>query len=361
MSLVIEARIQTNHSEGYSLTWDFKEGNIGVYGPTGAGKSTLLKHLAGLGHPRAERNSRITVNGKLLTTGPSHNPCVYVSQHPSLVPSLTVTQNLQMVRRHSLWSSRIAWDDVIQLCKLAPLLGKTPAMLSGGELQLVSFARALLSGKPVILLDEPFSALDFASRQYCLRLLMLLRAKYAIHFVFVSHNLQDITLCCGQILAIEDQHIVQFGIIEKVLHDIQQQSAEGYFSRLVLKPGTKAHLWHLEGHPSTLIQAHTLPSTEGETALIALLQAYNVTVHTEPHRALFTNVLSCKLLRVHHEADSTVTLHLLHSKQRLLAQMSLAEFQALNLQSTTINQATSDTIAGGKRYDTPLYAHFASL
>jgi ABC-type molybdate transport system ATPase subunit len=367
MSLFIEAHIQTDHSEGYSLAWDLNKGNIGVYGANGSGKTTLLKHLAGLGHHRQDRQSRISIDGQLLQQGPTNNPCVYVSQHPSLIPSMSVVENLRLVPRHSQWSARMNWDDVINVCKLAPLLIKTPAMLSGGELQLVALARALLSGKPVILLDEPFSALDYAARQHCLRLLPKIRAQYDIHFVLVSHHLQDIALCCEQILFIEQQHIAQFGPIDKVLHDIQQHSAEGYFSRLPLRPLHKQQTWQLVSQPNTVISAHSLPSAAvNDAPSTALIPAHNVTVHSRAHRDLFTNVLPCKLTRIHHESDGTVTLHLLHHKQRLLAQMSQAEFQALNLQPQTkqVNQtvrSSAESSAPNTPYDTLLYAHFASL
>jgi len=93
---------------------------------------------------------------------------------------------------------------VVSRCKIEHLLQHAVGALSSGEKQRVLFARALLSGKRVVLLDEAFSALDSSARLYFVQQLRELQDAYAVHFVMVSHSLKELTLACQSIWILEE-------------------------------------------------------------------------------------------------------------------------------------------------------------
>lgn len=229
-------------------------GIVGVYGDSGQGKSTFLKLLAGLiQSERSEVNwlidekqeSKKTIN-KLLPAknklAPEDCPAVYQNQDVSLFEHMTVEQNLLFVQKHSVWSvsseHQINLQQVIDWCGITHLLKQRANSLSGGEKQRVGLARSLLSGKPVILLDEPFSALDWNTRVEMLALLKKLNKELHIGFVLVSHSLQELALSCECLLHFEQGKLTKGDTIEQMLQRLSLGSSEPIFSRLLLSSPT---------------------------------------------------------------------------------------------------------------------------
>jgi ABC-type Fe3+/spermidine/putrescine transport system ATPase subunit len=178
--------------DGVSL--DVRRGEFfSLLGPSGCGKTTLLRMIAGL--ERADAGT-IVIDGVDVTATPAHRrPVNLVFQHFALFPHLTVERNVTFGLRYkavprSEWRERAA--AALELVQLAGLQNRYPDQLSGGQKQRVALARTLLRSRPVLLLDEPFSALDDETRKTVRALVARLTAQQGWHTVLVSHHIDDI-------------------------------------------------------------------------------------------------------------------------------------------------------------------------
>lgn len=213
---MIEARLALDHG-AFALRAELElpaRGTSALFGPSGCGKTTLLRCLAGL-EPRA--HGRIVVNGEAWQDDtrrifrPTHErPIGCVFQEPSLFAHLDVRGNLEFgYSRAGVRNRRVAWAQAIELLGVGALLARSVARLSGGERQRVAIARALLTSPELLLLDEPLSALDQASRQEILPYLDALHRELRIPVVYVSHEMAEIAgladhlvlLAAGRVLA----------------------------------------------------------------------------------------------------------------------------------------------------------------
>jgi molybdate transport system ATP-binding protein len=190
------------------------QGITAVLGPSGCGKTTLLRCISGL----ARLPGRLTVGGTVWQdrarfAPPHRRPVGFVFQEASLLTHLSVRGNLTYGLKRSLTPAVIGFDEVVDLLGVAPLLDRSPARLSGGERQRVAIGRALLSQPRLLLMDEPLSGLDAASRGEILPYLDRLHATLSIPMLYVSHDLAEaarladrvLTMCEGRIVALDAQ------------------------------------------------------------------------------------------------------------------------------------------------------------
>ena len=184
-----------------------------VVGASGSGKSTLLRLIAGF---EAPDTGQIRLGSTLLAGGPSPVPAHrrgvgYVAQDGALFPHLTVEQNIQFgLPRSTRRSARVA--EVTALVAIGTdLLGRYPHELSGGQQQRVALARALAPEPQVVLLDEPFSALDAGLRASTRRAVIGALEQSSVTAILVTHD-QDEALSFGdQVAIIADGRITQAG------------------------------------------------------------------------------------------------------------------------------------------------------
>ncbi len=217
---------------GFRLTVRLKVGPeiMVLFGPSGAGKTTTLNAIAGLVTPDAgeiKLGDRILFRRKAgsrsLHVPARHRRVGYVFQHHALFPHLTAVQNVA----YALHAGARPWkprrDVVLALAQLsrlqmAHLAGRYPHELSGGQQQRVSIARALASHPKVLLLDEPFSALDAVVRERLQHDLSALQADLGLPVLYVTHRLED-SFALGHRLAVMNEgRIIQVGPIEDVFH-----------------------------------------------------------------------------------------------------------------------------------------------
>ncbi|MFC3123138.1 ATP-binding cassette domain-containing protein [Agaribacter flavus] len=214
---------------------DLSAGVVGLIGESAAGKSSLLKVLAGLKHTAQMRAS---FEGWTWTaTSKEAAPCVYVSNTYTLFEHLTVSENLRFIEKHSVYAHycRIPLEGLISQLHLSSLLKKMPSDLSGGETQRVLIARALLSGKPILFLDEVFSALDWRTRQYLMHLLSIWHKEYKRHFVVVSHSMQDLAFCCSSAVLMQKGTLGKQTGINSAIREYINKDYEGLFAKLAVK------------------------------------------------------------------------------------------------------------------------------
>lgn len=183
--------IQITHQlKGQLLKLDIQDTVPKIYairGPSGVGKTTVLNMIAGL---RAADNAYIKVNERVLTdTQSSVNVKIqerhlgYLFQDYQLFPNMTVFQNITFMAQPSEHITAL-----MHQLNFSYLQKQFPARLSGGEAQRVALARALSTRPDLLLLDEPFSSLDDATKEESMRLVKRLFDEWQIPIIFVTHS-----------------------------------------------------------------------------------------------------------------------------------------------------------------------------
>jgi putative spermidine/putrescine transport system ATP-binding protein len=190
---------------------------VALLGPSGSGKSTVLRLVAGLDTPDA---GRVSAGGRDLGgLPPERRGTAMVGQRPRLFPHLTVLDNVAFpltVAGRRRREARAAAVEHLDLVGLADLAGRRPATLSGGQEQRVALARALAATPAVLLLDEPFSALDPAVREQMHRLLADLRAAVSPTVLLVTHDRQEAAVVADTVAVLLDGRIAQAGPAEEL-------------------------------------------------------------------------------------------------------------------------------------------------
>ncbi|MFS2222986.1 thiamine ABC transporter ATP-binding protein ThiQ [Pantoea sp. B65] len=175
----------------FSLTMQAGE-RLAILGPSGAGKSTLLSLIAGF---LPANSGTIMLNGVDHThSAPAQRPVSMLFQENNLFPHLSVAQNIGLGLNPGLKLShqqRQTIDDIARRVGLSDYLDRLPAQLSGGQRQRAALARCLVRQQPLLLLDEPFSALDPALRKEMLLLVDEVCRERQITLLMVSHSLED--------------------------------------------------------------------------------------------------------------------------------------------------------------------------
>lgn len=173
----------------------FSSGITGIYGPSGAGKTTLLNVIAGIDHPDSGSvrvGERVLFDSaKKVDVPVSKRNVGYVFQEGRLFPHLRLEQNLKYGLKKS-QPAQISFEEVVDLLQLNRLLTAKPSQLSGGEQQRVAIGRALLSSPDILLLDEPFSALDVQLRDQILPFIYQIQKRIEIPILVVSHDLSEL-------------------------------------------------------------------------------------------------------------------------------------------------------------------------
>ena len=180
-----------------------------IVGPSGAGKSTLLSLIAGFIFPNS---GQIILNQQNVTsTLPGKRPVSMLFQNNNLFSHLTVEQNIALGIKPTLKLSRTeqtTLDDILVRIGLEGFNQRYPEQLSGGQRQRVALARCLIQHRPILLLDEPFSALDQALRFEMLALVNQVCSEFNLTLMMVSHYLDDSLNHFSRCLVIENGKII---------------------------------------------------------------------------------------------------------------------------------------------------------
>lgn len=203
------------------VTLSLERGECGVVvGPSGAGKSTLLETIVGLRKPE---KGRIVLNGREITNlPPEHRKIAFVPQDYALFPHLTARGNILLAPKLlKMPKDKLAerFEFLCELLNLRDLLNRRPRQLSGGERQRVALARALMLDPQLLLLDEPFAALDPQMRPSVRRSLRQIFRTLQTTVLIVTHDLWDAAALGDKVFVIENGRIVQSGSWEEVITD----------------------------------------------------------------------------------------------------------------------------------------------
>lgn len=195
---------------------------MAVVGPSGGGKSTLLRMIAGLNQPESGEirygdTPWFKGDAKVNLT-PQQRHLGYVPQHFGLFPNLTALENVVAALDHIPKSERIPRaKEWLERVNLHGLPDRLPANLSGGQRQRVALARALAREPSVLLLDEPFSAVDRETRERLYLELARLKEQLSIPVVMVTHDLNEALLLADNMILISQGKMLQQGIPQEVL------------------------------------------------------------------------------------------------------------------------------------------------
>lgn len=221
----LEVRQATVTRGAFSLAVDFDapmQGITVVFGPSGAGKSMLLSTLAGL-HRLAE--GRVSLNGVVLEdvaakerVSPHLRGIGLVFQDARLFPHLSVRGNLRYAERRRP-AARLApiVDEIAAQLDIADLLDRAVRNLSGGEKSRVGLARALLSAPELLLLDEPFAALDGKRRRAFLAMLRDISDRTRLPMMVVTHQIDDVAELADHVVALKDGAVIAHGSASDVM------------------------------------------------------------------------------------------------------------------------------------------------
>ena len=199
-----------------------------LIGESGSGKTTLLRLLNGLQHPTS---GEVRIHGEAIRV---QDPIAlrrrigYVQQDAGLLPHWTVEDNIGLVPFLLGWeaprrTSRV--DALLELMKLDPQRFRTryPIELSGGQRQRVAFARALAANPEIILLDEPFGALDSMTRHELQNQFLGLKQRLKQTMVMVTHDIDEALRLGDRIAVLKDGRLLQIGrpdeLIQTPAHD----------------------------------------------------------------------------------------------------------------------------------------------
>lgn len=233
-----------------------------VIGPAGSGKTTLLELVAGL---RAVEAGAVRLHGAEVSKVPPEGRSVgFVYQHAFLFPHLSVSENI----RYGATDLRVA-DAVTERFGIAELVSREVGGLSGGERQLIALARALARQPRILLLDEPFSALDPRRRAKVRREVRALHREWGLTTLQVTHDFAEAGMLGDQAILLDAGRVLQSGPPSDVFrrpaspYVAEFLGAENVFSGTARPLGEVAPEW-LEGEPADLGVGHRAFSFETE-------------------------------------------------------------------------------------------------
>jgi len=214
---------------GFALDVKWKIGKeLGVlFGPSGAGKSLTLKMIAGLFRP--DKGQVISAgnayfdSSKNINMPPQKRQCGYVFQDLALFPHMTVRENILYGAKgleHD--EAALRCDELMSQFQINSIRNSMPLEISGGQKQRVAFARALIRRPEMLLLDEPFSALDTMLRIEMRAFLKDMRSEFNMPVILVTHDIAEARELADKIIVYSDGRVVQIGKPDEIATESQQ-------------------------------------------------------------------------------------------------------------------------------------------
>jgi molybdate transport system ATP-binding protein len=211
---------------GFSLeaAFDVPPGTTVLFGPSGSGKSTTLAAIAGIVRPTA---GRIALGAEpwfdadtRVDVAVHQRRVAFVFQSLALFPHMSASRNVAygMDRTLHREARRARADALLGRLRVGHLADRRPPTLSGGEAQRVALARALATRPRVVLLDEPFSALDAALRRDLLADVRALVAELGVPVILVTHHRDDALAFGDRLVVLEAGRVIRTGTVEEALH-----------------------------------------------------------------------------------------------------------------------------------------------
>ncbi len=222
LQVSISKKLMGAKSNEFTLDAEFKCRNemIVLFGPTGAGKTLTLNCIAGLEHPDA---GYISVNNtvyfdseKNINISPQKRKVGYLFQNYALFPHLTVEENILFGLRSKKDAKEL--EQMLNIFEIHGLEKRYPSQLSGGQRQRVALARALITQPQILLLDEPFSSLDYTTRVRLRRDLKKIRQLIEIPIILITHNPVEAYTMADTLIVYRHGGIEQVGLPKEIFN-----------------------------------------------------------------------------------------------------------------------------------------------
>ena len=293
-------------------------GITALFGPSGSGKTTLLRCIAGL---EKAQGGLLRVNDEVWQEGarflPAHQRRVgYVFQEANLFSHLSVRGNLEYgYKRIASGARKVGMEQVIPLLGLGRLIERRdPSSLSGGERQRVAIGRALLTSPNLLLMDEPLSGLDAASKQEILPYLERLHGELEIPVFYVSHALDEVARLADRLVLLEQGCVIAHGTLNEMLSRLDLPTAHYDDAGVVIEARVAAqdeayHLTRLEFAGGSLWVGRV--EHAAGTLVRARVLARDVSVATAaPQGSSITNILATRIVEIRDEGQDRVNLRM---------------------------------------------------
>lgn len=316
---------------------------LGIFGPSGSGKTTILRSIAGLYAPRT---ASIAIGGEVWVdtasgrfVPPHRRPVGMVFQEYALFPHMTALGNVMTaigVRPRG--ERRERAEHLLERVHLAGRRHRRPAELSGGERQRVALARALAREPAVLLLDEPFSAVDRAVRRRLQDEIDDLRRSFDVPLVLVTHDFDDIIRLASHLLVLEHGRAVASG----PLGDLTSRPDSGWLGEAV-GPGAVleavvARVDRAGGLADLAFEGGTLVSgdtglSKGMPVRVRVPARDVVLAGREPSNVSLHNVLAATVVALAPEpVRGHVIVQLAVGRERLLAEVTRDAIARLHIE-----------------------------
>jgi sulfate/thiosulfate transport system ATP-binding protein len=287
---------------------------VALLGPSGSGKSTLLRLIAGLETPD---RGRIWLDGGDATARSARDRQIgFVFQHYALFKHLTVSQNIAFgleIRQVSAVNAQQKVRELLELIQLSGLGDRYPTQLSGGQRQRVALARALAIDPQVLLLDEPFSALDARVRKDLRAWLRTLHEHIRVTTVIVTHDRQEAMEVADRIVIMNEGRIEQVGTPAEIYDRPANAFVMSFIGKVNVLPGS-----------AKLFEGHNFEPISPEV----FLRPQDIAIEIEPTT---TNV-TAKVSRTIHLGSEIQAELTLEDGQKIMAQLTRERFDELQLE-----------------------------
>ena len=307
---------------------------VALLGPSGSGKTTLLRVIAGLEHPDPGSGA-VLFHGQDVADQPArHRRVGFVFQHYALFKHMTVFDNIAFgltVRpRHSRPSReeiKRKVQDLLRLIQLENLANRYPNQLSGGQRQRVALARALAVEPEVLLLDEPFGALDARVRQELRQWLRRLHDEIHVTGLFVTHDQEEALEVADRVVVMNAGRIEQVGTPDEVFHQPATEFVLNFLGNVNLFHGRVEHGRAVFG--SMVLDASADVRPDGKAARL-FVRPHDLQILVHPDQSAS---LPARVTRVQ-SAGPVVKLDLLsHDGQPLHVEMSHDRHRQLSVKT----------------------------
>lgn len=242
---------------------------VALLGPSGSGKSTLLRLIAGLESPD---NGRIWITGKDATnTSVQERQIGFVFQHYALFKHMTVRENIAFgldIRKMGKAKIKARVEELLDLIQLNSLGDRYPSQLSGGQRQRVALARSLAVQPKVLLLDEPFGALDAKVRKDLRAWLRRLHDEVHVTTVFVTHDQEEAMEVADEIVVTNKGKIEQVGTPSQIYDNPATPFVMSFIGPV-----------NILSSSSRIFQDNGIESTQSEI----FLRPHDIIIQTEPN------------------------------------------------------------------------------
>jgi sulfate transport system ATP-binding protein len=308
---------------------------VALLGPSGSGKTTLLRIIAGLEFPDPG-DAQVLYYGEDVTMIPaSRRKAGFAFQHYALFRHLNVFENIAFGLRVRPRETRPAEAEIrarvgklLQLVQLAPLARRFPSQLSGGQRQRVSLARALAVEPKVLLLDEPFGALDAKVRKELRRWLRKLHDEIHITTLFVTHDQEEALEVADRVAILRAGSIEQIGTPEEIYDNPASPFVYDFLGNVNLFSGRVRDGTVVIGDARI-----ETPATAGESdsGAIAFVRPHDIRVAREP---IGPATLPARIIRSNAAGPlASLELERLDSHEQFTVQLSKEQFQQLQLKA----------------------------